>query len=141
MTQINEVKHAIEASWPALPAAGLCVRLLDFFVHLPEAETRLMTMPMLAKGVGLATVNHELLGAITILVSSKFELLQARAMLIEDDDEEFELGPETLSRARAEGCLAHPETGEEIENFEQKLYPFFVPTDRLKAMLQEQHGA
>ena len=62
-------------------------------------------------------------------------------MLIEDDDQEFDLGPADLSAARSEGMLAHPETGEAVADFEDKLYPFFVPTARLKAIMQSEHGA
>lgn len=141
MSEFEEIKQAIVSSWPAVPGAELSIRLLDFVVHLPEAETHLMTMPMLAKGIGLKLIDQDLLTAITILVSSRWELLQPRAMLIEDDEQEFELGPADLSMARSEGVLPHPETGEAIADFERKLFPFFVPTERLRAIMQSEHGA
>lgn len=140
MSAIEDIKQAIATSWPAARGAELSIRLLDFVVHLPESETRLMTMPMLARGLGLSRVDQDLLTAITILVSSRLELLQPRAMLIEDDEKEFELEPGELSAARNEGALAHPETGELIPDFEAKLYPFFVPTQRLKSIMQNEHG-
>ncbi|SEQ47221.1 hypothetical protein [Sphingobium sp. YR768] len=141
MSEIEDIKQTIEASWPALPGAELSIRLLDFVVHLPEPETRLLTMPMLAKGIGLKGIDDNLLTAITILISSRLELLQARAMFIEDDDSEHDFGPADLAEARREGALTHPETGEAIQDFEDRLYPFFVPTDRLKAIMQSEHGA
>ncbi len=141
MSAIEDIKQAIATGWPTVSGAELSIRLLDFVVHLPEPETRLMTMPMLARGVGLSRVDQDLLTAITILVSSRLELLQPRAMLIEDDEQEFEVEPGELSAARAEGALAHPETGEPVRNFEDKLYPFFVPTERLKAIMLSEHGA
>lgn len=141
MSVMEDIRQAIATSWPTVPGADLSIRLLEFVLHLPEPETRLMTMPMLARGVGLNGVDQNLLTAITILVSSRLELLQPRAMLIEDGDQEFEVEPDDLSVARAEGVLAHPETGEPILDFEDKLYPFFVPTERLKAIMQNEHGA
>jgi hypothetical protein len=141
MSAIEDIRQTIATGWPAVRGAELSIRLLDFVVHLPEGETRLLTMPMLARGIGLNRVDPDLLTAITILVSSRLELLQPRAMLIEDDEQEFEVGPSELSAARAEGALVHPESGELIPDFEDKLYPFFVPTERLKAIMQDEHGA
>lgn len=140
MSKFDEIKEAIAIGWPAVPSAALSIRLLDFVVKLPEAETRLMTIPMLANGIGHEEIDGDLLTAITILVSSSLSLLQPRAMFIEEGEEEFELGPADLSAARQQGVLAHPQTGEAIADFETKLYPFFVPTARLKAIMQTEHG-
>jgi hypothetical protein len=71
-----------------------------------------------------------LFNAITILVSSNVAALDAHAMLVDDDETEHEIAIEYLNLARATGEFIHPETGEPIEDFESKVFPFFRSVDQ-----------
>jgi hypothetical protein len=73
-------------------------------------------------------LDSELLKAITILVSSSVAALDAHAMLVDDDETEYEISIEYLSEARAVGEFIHPETGMAVADFEAKVFPFFVPS-------------
>lgn len=55
-------------------------------------------------------------------------------MLVDDDSAEHEVSMDYLSAARVEGLFIHPETGYPVEDFESKIFPFFVPSAKFSAV-------
>lgn len=66
------------------------------------------------------------------LSGERVKLLQMRFELI-IDGETFYLDEETVHHAEVSGCLIHPDTGRPVDNYENFVYPFFVPGDAVGA--------
>lgn len=131
---LRQLKDEISEGWPDLAAADLSLRIIEFMAPLDEQELRMLTIPVLLRASGHSEVDRDFLTALAILAGSTVHVLDAKAILTDDSEEEFNLESDDLATARREGALAHPESGELIEDFEAKLIPYFQSSDRfLKA--------
>jgi hypothetical protein len=131
---VREIKADLEKRWKDDPVVRLCIAILDYMAALPADQLRMLTFRALISAVGKERLDDELMRAMTILVSSRIAALDARALLVDDDQSEHELNPQELAEARATGRLVHPETGELVSEFESKVIPFFVPSARFFAV-------
>ncbi|WP_086793329.1 hypothetical protein [Pseudomonas sp. SCPG-7] len=120
----DEVISRINDDVPFEPLKGACIRLVDYvYAHDDLAH---LTFTKLAKIVEsedsllVLQMTQYLAGAGVQLLDMRFELI------VEDDV--FELDSEYLEEAQRTNKLMHPEDGVEVLDFEQKIYPYFVPT-------------
>jgi len=118
---------------PSEPLRGACLRLVDYvYSHDDLAH---LTFTKLAKIVGsedpilVFQMTQYLAGAAVRLLDMKFELI------VENDV--FELDAEYLEEAQRTNKLMHPEDGVEVEDYEGKIYPYFVPS---QAVLEGKQG-
>ncbi|MGE0230794.1 MAG: hypothetical protein AB7O39_09385 [Flavobacteriaceae bacterium] len=126
----EDIRNELKERWRASPAFTLCLKIVDFVERMPPDQSRMLTFKTITNAIGRNKVDDDLLIALNILVSTRIAALDAHAMLIDDDNEEHEIEPEALAKAQMSGRLVHPETGEPVPDYEEKLFPFFVPTDR-----------
>ncbi|MCC0035324.1 MAG: hypothetical protein H6887_08705 [Hoeflea sp.] len=126
----EDIRNELKERWSASPAFTLCLQIVDFVEQLPADQARMLTFKTITNAIGRNKIDDELLVALNILASTRIAALDAHAMLIDDDREEHEIEPEALAKAQMSGSLVHPETGEPVPDYEEKVFPFFVPTDR-----------
>lgn len=131
MRPIDEVRKELAASWVDHPVADLCLAIVNYIESLLPDQAGLITFANLCLATGKKKPDGDLLTAVTILVSSRVEALDARALLVDEDEREHEISPEELAHARSTGELIHPETGYPVKDFEGRLIPFFVPSKKL----------
>ena len=129
----TEIKADLYTRWESDPILPLCLRIVDFVSSLPPDQRRMLTFRSFLEAVGKDRVDDDLMRALTILVSSRVTALDARGLLVDDDNSEHELSAEELAEARLTGQLVHPETGELVSEFEARVIPFFVPSARFLA--------
>jgi hypothetical protein len=79
--------------------------------------------------------NGLILLALQYLSGDKVHLLDIKFEFINEDDESYEVSKSELSHAKAVGSLVHPETGETICDFEEKVFIYFQPSSLAKAYL------
>ncbi|WP_299806635.1 hypothetical protein [Tardiphaga sp.] len=132
---LENLRRELLARWSDVPAADICMRILDFVESTPQNELHFLTFTTLCRAAGRTNIDVELLAAINILTGSRLALLDAHAMFIDEDENEHELSPEEIAEARETGTLVHPETGEIVGDYERYLVPFFSPSKRLIAEL------
>ena len=133
---IEELKAEVKSIWHDVPAVELCFRILDFLGAGKPERLKMITFRDLVNVTGKATVDSELLTAVAMLTNSHVPILDARALLVDEDDREHEIGPKEFAEARRNGALIHPDSGKPVQNFEDHIIPFFVPSDRF---LSEYH--
>lgn len=133
---LEDLRKEILDRWPDVPAADICMKILDYVVSKPRDELHFLTLTTLCRATGRGEVDVELLAAINILAGSRLGLLESHALFVDDDESEHELTPEEISQARATGELIHPQTGEAVADYERHLIPFFSPSERLMAELE-----
>lgn len=128
---VAKIKAELSSGRPRDGVLDLCFKILDFLSSHSEPNLRMLTFRTLSRAAEKDQVDSELLTAIMILVSSKVAALDARALLIDDDEREYELSTTDLAEARITGELIHPFTGDPVLDFESKVFPYFVPTSRV----------
>ncbi len=135
---IEELKGQVKDVWRDQPAVELCFRVLDFLGSAKKPEQlKMITFRDLVRVTGKNTVDSDLLTAVAILTNSSLSVLDARVLLVDDDDKEYEISSEDFAEARRTGTLIHPYSGSAISDFEDHIIPFFVPSVRF---LAEYHG-
>ena len=133
---VDAIKDELLQRWRDEPAAKLCLNIVDFMAQAPHEQLVMLTFGTLSHAAGKKSVDSELLTAITILASSKIAVLDPKALFIDDDETEYEISTEELADAQESGALVHPYTGETLTNFESKIMPFFVPSERFLSELR-----
>jgi len=135
---IEELKEQVQAVWHDMPAVEICFVLLDYLASAKKPEQlKMITFRDLVRVTGKTGVDSDLLTAVSILSNSSFAVLDARALLVDEDAAEWELSPEDFAEARATGTLIHPVSGQDVHDFESHIIPFFVPSE---SFLAEYHG-
>jgi hypothetical protein len=129
----DEIKEELNRRWRGEPILRLCINIVDYISSFPPGRIDMLTFGTLAKAAGKDHVDNELMQALAILTGSRVAALDPRALLVDEDETEHEIAPEELAEARATGQLIHPETGEQVFEYESKVIPFFVPSARFLA--------
>jgi hypothetical protein len=127
---LTKIKEEILKRWADVPAAEVSLRIVDYIAGLPQSNRRMLTYRTLLVAAGKARVDDDLLAAVNILVNSPIAVFDAHGIFIDDDDDEFELSPEELLDATRKGVFVHPQSGEVVANYKEKIVPFFTPSSR-----------
>lgn len=131
MPRLIDLKREIRDKWANLPAAELCVLIIDYVAALMPDQAEMLTFSTFCHATGKEKPDADLVTAVGILANSNIDVFDAHAMLI-DEDLETEINPEDLAEARQTGELIHPLTGLSVKDFEAHLHPFFVPSQRFR---------
>ena len=127
---LASIKEEILQRWANVPAAPLCVRIIDYIAGLPQSNRQMLTYRTLLAAAGKSTIDDDLLAAVNILVNSPVAIFDAHGLFVDDDDSEFELTPDELLAASRSGIFIHPESGESVPDCNEKIIPFFTPSTR-----------
>ncbi|WP_286395083.1 hypothetical protein [Pseudanabaena mucicola] len=111
--------------------AEICVEILDYLLRSPKISH--ITYGSLRKVVSDKYKNEDLLAAIPYITGDSTNLLEVNFEL-RIDDETIPL-PLTVSEVKIADrtkTLYNPETGELVENFEDKVFMYFSPSSLVK---------
>lgn len=133
--KLQEIREEYRTRWGELAIGSVCLDIIDFVASKPLDQLRFLTFTTLSQVAGRAKVDVDVIAAVNLLTSSRLAVLEPHAMLVDDDDTEHELSPEEFAEARRTGLLIHPETGEQVPDFESHVIPFFTPTEELQREL------
>ena len=132
---LESIKSSIEKKWHGRPAE-LSLSILDHVKSASAYERKMLSFNDLLYALGLQKVDGDLLAALNILVSSSQPLLSRGYLLIDDDGNEFEISSDEVADAKKHSSLVHPETGEEISDYERQLVLYFYPSPKLSGSLE-----
>ena len=132
LSEIVKIRAELRKDWQNDPIVPLCIRILEFVCSVPEDQLGRLTFGSFLEPLHKDRIDDELMRALTILVSSRVAALDARVLLLNNDQSQHELSVEELAEARATGQLVHPQTGEMVPELEGRMIPFFVPSARLR---------
>lgn len=137
MNLVETLKAGLLERWGERPVTQLCLRIVDFLFAVPDGQLEMLTLTSLKNAAGKPEVDAELIAALSLLVSTTEHLLDSKLVLVDDDEQEHDIGKEEYAEARASGSLIHPDTGRAVQNFEGKIFPYFVASSRLRQLKGE----
>ena len=111
------------------PKAEICVSILDYLLRVPRLSH--ITYGSLRKVIGDKYKDEDLAALIPYLTGDQINLLEANWELIENNDV-FSLLVSQVKDADKTKVLYHPDTGELVENFEDKVFIYFSPSHSIK---------
>jgi len=134
MSGIDELKAELRERWTDSTTIELCLRIVDALSDLRDEELRMLTFATFKKAVERAAIDEQLIRAVALLTTSSVHALDSKLLFIDDDARKFEIDKEELAAARKTGEFIHPETGRSVEQFESKIIPYFVPSEKFKRL-------
>lgn len=106
----------------------ICLSIIEYLKKIDFSKVSYISYGDLREQLKDNEKNQSLLQAIQYLLGDRIHLLDMKFELITEDDESIEISKQELSHARAVGTLIHPDTGEAICNFEEKVFIYFQPS-------------
>ncbi len=131
MISKKEVLGQIYEDWGQKPQSSICAEILDYLLRIDTNRSLHITYGSLRKVINGNYGDSELLTAVQYLCGERTHLLEAKFELIDNNDY-IDIPNSDLNHARATGQLVHPESGELISNFEEKVYIYFQPSPLVK---------
>ncbi len=125
----------IHEDWGQKPQSEICIMILDYLLRVNTNHALHITYGSLRKIVNNTYKDNELLTAVQYLCGDRTHLLDAKFELIENDNY-FDLPNSEVNFARATGQLSHPETGELISNFEERVFIYFRPSSLVNSIVR-----
>lgn len=135
---IDQLRNEIQARWQGLPAAELCMLILDVVESTPFGNLKFVTFTTFANMARRETIDLDVLGAVNILTSSGLAVFDAHAMFVDEANNEHEITLKELNEAKRSGIFIDPNTGERVPDFEKRIFPFFSANSRLEAEIGKQ---
>lgn len=134
---INKYIQDLNRRWGEDPAGKLCVKLIEFMQKQPTHELEMLTFANIGSILERDPLDEHVIRAITILVSSSLHVLERHHIFIDEQEQEHEISKTEFKQIYKTGEYAHPVTGELIENWKEKVVPYFTPSQTfLKAKVK-----
>lgn len=134
------LQRRVEEDWQFHTARlKACLDLLEFIKSRPAGQPSHITYSYTQRVLGSSFDLQELNRILLYLASPSIGVLKMNFQLI-DDYGHFELSDEDMWYASSTGQLIHPETGEKIIGYENKVHPYFSPTSSVCDLQNENAG-
>ncbi|MBD2167325.1 hypothetical protein H6G04_23320 [Calothrix membranacea FACHB-236] len=125
----------IYEDWGDSLQSEICVKLLDYLTQLPIDKQYHITFGSLKMVIGNKYTNIDLLKSVQYLCGDRTKLLDINFELLEDEVF-FKLSNSDVIDAKKTGELVHPETGDIVDDFEEKVFMYFVPSSLIKKLYE-----
>ncbi|MFD1791491.1 hypothetical protein ACFSE0_07550 [Ochrobactrum teleogrylli] len=135
---LERFKKEIAARWRNSPAALLCVKILDKVEDIPLEQLNFVTFKTFANMAEHPSIDLEILGAVNILTNSSFALFDAQAVFIDEFEVEYPITLKELNDAKRTGIFIHPDSGMDVPDFADRIFPVFSASSKLHDEIAKQ---
>lgn len=101
---------------------------------LPSSQLEMLSLNRLLKAADHSQVDQIFVDALGLLVNTSVHALDAKGMFIDRNEDEFEITGDDVLRASTEKSFVHPRTGEPVNDFEQRIFPFYVVSEKFRKL-------
>ena len=122
----DDVTAMIKEDWGDSPQSHICNLVFQYLLSRKKAKH--ITYHRFKVLVGVNYLDEQILEAINYLCGSRVNLLSAKFEFI-DGERVFPVEVGDVKEADSSGELVHPETGELVKNYKEKVSIYFEPTD------------
>jgi hypothetical protein len=132
----NQVILQFAEDWGDLsPQFSVCEKIFNYLLSRPVNQLKHLTHGSLKVAIGEYRSDVDVLRAIQYLCGDRTHVLSLHFEFLDDENNYFELGYDDIREAKITGKLVHPETGEYIENFEDKVLMYFTPSSLIQEVI------
>jgi hypothetical protein len=132
MTSLETMRAEISRRWDDNPAVPISIRILEFLAEAPEEELQMLTFYSLSKIAQTDGIDDLLIQAVGLLSNSSISAIEVQLVFIDDEEEYFPISKTEYATAKEIGFLPHPETGEQLHDFQNAVIATFTPTEEMK---------
>lgn len=132
MSSKSQLIKQINEDWAEEPQSKICLSIFDFLLKLPTDRPLHLTYGKLRNTIGQSYADRELLLAVQYLTGDRTQLLELHYELIDEDDTPYPLDDDSVRLAQETGELFHPETGSIINNYKDKVFLYFTPSNLVR---------
>lgn len=123
--QIGRIEKVLDDS----PVRALSLNVARAMAGLPVQELNHLSYTSIANLAKVSDQSADLLRCVAFLTSEIANVLSPMFVYIADDDKEYVLTREQYSKAKRDGYLIDHHSGERVEAFLARTYPYFRATD------------
>jgi hypothetical protein len=137
----RQVIEKIYDAWGHTSQAEICVSIFNFLISDKSGENLHLTFGLLKQVVNNYIEKNyfedrEIIQAINYCSGSDISLLNVNFELIEGENV-YQLDKSEVSEANKTGELIHPETGEKVDDFQDKVFIYFTPSTTIEELMYE----
>ena len=112
------------------------------FVFLDEIskknidEISYLSFQDIANLINKSSFDNDTFAIINILESPQMSILTRRHVFIDDDGSEEEIDQGDFKQMVSEGVFVHPDTGEEVSDWKNHVFPFFTLSEKVRDLAE-----
>jgi hypothetical protein len=113
-------------------AANAYSSILDHIFSEPCRNMEHMPFSSFTRIVNNPDIGHETLVKLVFHLINIAELLDLKYEFIDDEESCYQTPIEIIKESHKTGFFGHPETGESVNAYEDKVFMYFTPSRRLR---------
>lgn len=125
----EQVLLKIQQAWDGTPVADVCRVILDQLAGQRGSQIRVINVSTLNMWTKNSYSYDTLLDAAMFLSGRSPHLLDIQYLFHYDDELEIPITREEIKKAKKDGFIPHPDSGEEIVNYEEYISFYFRPSN------------
>ncbi|SJM91467.1 conserved hypothetical protein [Crenothrix polyspora] len=129
------ISHFAEDWGVSSPQFSVCEKIFNYLLSRPKNQLKHLTHGSLKVAIGEYRSDVDVLKAIQYLCGDRVPVLSLHFELVDDQDNYLPLKDADIRDAKKTGKLVHPETGEYVENFEDKVLMYFTPSSLVQEVI------
>lgn len=135
MDSKEQILRQIREDWGEKPQSKVCALILDYLLRVPVKQLAHITYGRLRNVIDPKYDDTDFLLAVQYLIGDRTKLLEVKFELMEDDDSfPCPLPDSEVKLAQETGELYHPETGEIVNDYEDKVFMYFKPSSLIEVI-------
>jgi hypothetical protein len=135
MTDKELLVRQIREDWGDKPQSEICIEILTYLELEKPQNLYHITHGNLRQIVDSRYEDIQIWKAVQYLCGDRTHVLEMKFELIDEDENIVELSSSDISNAEECGYLIHPETGEEVNNYKNKVYTYFEPSNLMNTLI------
>ena len=134
MKDINSLREELLGNWMTSSDDILNAysRILDHIFNEPCTNMAHMPFSSFRRIANNNRIKNETLLNLLFHIINRAELLDLKYEFIDDDEICYSLPTETVKQAKSRGLLYHPDTGEPVISYQEKVFMYFTPSQKLR---------
>jgi hypothetical protein len=132
--QIDRIEKVLDDS----PVRAMSLHVAKAMAALPVQELSHLSYTSIANLARVSDQSVDLIRCVAFLTSEIANVLSPMFVYIADDEKEYVLTREQYSKAKRDGYLVDPHSGEHVKDFLTRTFPYFRATDEFRENVAHQ---
>ncbi|MDD2815219.1 MAG: hypothetical protein PHP00_05705 [Thiotrichaceae bacterium] len=130
------ISHFAEDWGDSSPQFAICEKIFDYLLSRPLNQLKHLTPGSIQVAIGEYRSDVDFLRAIQYLCGAQ-QVLSAHYEFFDGDDDYYPLSYADVDDALTHGTLVHPETGELIQDYKNRVLMYFKPGSTVEKVINE----